>query len=193
MGITGAILTKADGDSRGGAALSVREVSGRPIKFMGMGEKMNALEPFYPDRMAGRILGMGDVLTLVEKAQAEIDRKEAAQLQEKLEASRFDFDDFMKQTKMLRNMGSLKAVMRMIPGMMNKVSPDEIIEAEKSVLVFESMINSMTKRERKNPDMVAGSVSRQERIAKGAGRSLEQVQEMLREFQVRAGGLADIT
>ncbi|WP_317134506.1 signal recognition particle protein [Leptolyngbya sp. 7M] len=122
IGITGAILTKMDGDTRGGAALSVRRISGQPIKFIGVGEKVEALQPFYPDRMASRILGMGDVLTLVEKAQEEVDIAEAEKLQEKILTAKFDFTDFVKQLRLMKNMGSLAGIMKLIPGMGNKIS-----------------------------------------------------------------------
>lgn len=168
IGITGAILTKLDGDSRGGAALSVRRISGQPIKFVGVGEKVEALQPFYPDRMASRILGMGDVLTLVEKAQEEIDLSDAQNMQEKILSAKFDFTDFLKQMRLLKNMGSLGGIMKLIPGM-NKLSDDQLKQGETQLKRSEAMINSMTTEERRNPDLLASSPSRRRRIASGSG------------------------
>lgn len=133
IGLTGAILTKLDGDTRGGAALSVRKISGQPIKFVGVGEKVEALQPFYPDRMASRILGMGDVLTLVEKAREEIDLSDAEELQEKILEARFDFSDFLKQMRMLKNMGSLTGIMKLIPGMGKMIDDEKMKEGEKQL------------------------------------------------------------
>jgi len=143
IGITGAILTKLDGDSRGGAALSVKEVSGKPIKFVGQGERIEDLEPFYPDRMAQRILGMGDVLSFVEKAQEVMRQEDAEELQKKILSAKFNFNDFLKQTQMIAKMGSFSRLIGMIPGM-NKVTPAQIREAEKNLKFMESMINVMT-------------------------------------------------
>lgn len=182
IGITGAILTKLDGDTRGGAALSVRQISGQPIKFVGVGEKVEALQPFYPDRMASRILGMGDVLTLVEKAQEEVDIAEAEKLQEKILNAQFDFDDFLKQTRLLKAMGSLGGIMKMIPGM-NKISSEQLEQGEVQLKRAEAMINSMTREERKNPDLLSSSPSRRRRIAKGAGYGLDDVSKLVSDFQ----------
>lgn len=182
IGITGAILTKMDGDTRGGAALSVRQISGKPIKFIGVGEKVEALQPFYPDRMASRILGMGDVLTLVEKAREEVDLAEAEKMQEKILSAKFDFTDFMKQTRLLKTMGSLGGIMKMIPGM-NKISDDQLQQGEAELKKAESMIGSMTIEERKNPDLLAGSPSRRRRVARGSGRSERDVSELVSKFQ----------
>ncbi|MFN3926879.1 MAG: signal recognition particle protein [Pseudanabaenaceae cyanobacterium] len=181
IGITGAILTKLDGDTRGGAALSVRHISGQPIKFIGVGEKVEALQPFYPERMASRILGMGDVLTLVEKAQEEMDLADAAKLQEKILTAKFDFEDFLKNTRMMKNMGSFGGLLKLIPGM--KVSEQQIQEAEKQLKRVEAMINSMTPEERKNPDLVARSPSRKQRIAKGSGYQTQDVTKLVSDFQ----------
>ncbi|MCA6610672.1 MAG: signal recognition particle protein [Pseudanabaena sp. M158S2SP1A06QC] len=181
IGITGAILTKMDGDTRGGAALSVRQISGQPIKFIGVGEKVEALQPFYPERMASRILGMGDVLTLVEKAQEEIDIADAAKLQEKILSAKFDFDDFLKNTRMMKNMGSFGGMLKMLPGM--KINDTQIQEAEKQLKRCESMIASMTKQERKDPDLIAKSPSRKQRIAKGSGYKLQDVTKLVADFQ----------
>jgi signal recognition particle subunit SRP54 len=182
IGITGAILTKLDGDTRGGAALSVRSISGQPIKFVGVGEKVEALQPFYPDRMASRILGMGDVLSLVEKAQEEVDMAEAEKMQEKILSAQFDFNDFLKQTRLLKAMGSLGGIMKMLPGM-NKISGEQLEQGEAQLKRAEAMINSMTLEERKNPDLLASSPSRRRRIAKGAGFGLDDVSKLVSDFQ----------
>ncbi|MGB7708927.1 MAG: signal recognition particle protein [Microcoleus sp.] len=182
IGITGAILTKLDGDSRGGAALSVRQISGAPIKFVGVGEKVEALQPFYPDRMASRILGMGDVLTLVEKAQEEFDIADAEKMQEKMLTAKFDFTDFLKQTKLLKNMGSLGGIMKMIPGM-NKLSDEQMRQGEVQLKRTEAMINSMTVEERRNPELLASSPSRRRRIGKGAGYAENDVTKLVSDFQ----------
>ncbi|GJP49599.1 hypothetical protein CLOM_g8786 [Closterium sp. NIES-68] len=185
VSITGAILTKIDGDSRGGAALSVKEVSGRPIKFVGEGEAMSALEPFYPDRMASRILGMGDVLSLVEKAQDLMDKEDEAELRKRIMEAKFDFNDMLKQTRMMARMGSMGGMLKLIPGM-NKLTPQQVREAEKSLKVMESMISSMTVQERADPELLAKSPSRRRRIARGSGRSQEQVSALISQlFQMR--------
>ncbi|MBN3925736.1 signal recognition particle protein, partial [Nostoc sp. NMS4] len=182
IGITGAILTKMDGDSRGGAALSVRKISGAPIKFVGVGEKVEALQPFYPDRMASRILGMGDVLTLVEKAQEEFDLADAEKMQEKILSAKFDFTDFLKQLRMLKNMGSLGGLIKMIPGM-NKLSDDQLKQGETQLKRCEAMINSMTRQERHDPDLLASSPSRRRRIAGGSGYRESDVTKLVGDFQ----------
>ncbi|MBE9093800.1 signal recognition particle protein [Tychonema sp. LEGE 07203] len=182
IGITGAILTKLDGDSRGGAALSVRQISGAPIKFVGVGEKVEALQPFYPERMASRILGMGDVLTLVEKAQEEFDIADAEKMQEKMLTAKFDFTDFLKQTRLLKNMGSLGGIMKMIPGM-NKLSDEQMRQGEVQLKRTEAMINSMTIEERRNPELLASSPSRRRRIGKGAGYAENDVTKLVSDFQ----------
>lgn len=182
IGITGAILTKMDGDTRGGAALSVRQISGQPIKFIGTGEKVEALQPFYPDRMASRILGMGDVLTLVEKAREEVDIAEAEKMQEKILSAKFDFTDFLKQTRLLKNMGSLGGIMKMLPGM-PKLSDDDLQKGETQLKRAESMIGSMTVAERKDPDLLASSPSRRRRVAKGSGYPESDVSKLVSDFQ----------
>lgn len=182
IGVTGAILTKMDGDARGGAALSVRTISGQPIKFIGVGEKVEALQPFYPDRMASRILGMGDVLTLVEKAQEEIDFDDAAKMQEKILKAEFDFSDFAKQMRLLKNMGSFAGIMKMLPGM-GKISSDQLEKGETELKKIEAMISSMTPQERREPELLAKSPSRRRRIAKGCGHSERDLQDMIRKFQ----------
>ncbi|ASC73058.1 Signal recognition particle protein [Halomicronema hongdechloris C2206] len=182
IGITGAVLTKLDGDSRGGAALSVRQISGQPIKFVGVGEKVEALQPFYPDRMASRILGMGDVLTLVEKAQEEIDIADAEKMQKKIMEAEFDFDDFLKQMRLMKRMGSLGGIMKMIPGM-GKLSSEQLEQGETQLKRVEAMINSMTRQERKNPKLLSGSPSRRRRIAKGSGYGDKDVGKLVSDFQ----------
>ncbi|MEB3173799.1 MAG: signal recognition particle protein [Cyanobacteriota bacterium] len=181
IGITGAILTKLDGDTRGGAALSVRQVSGQPIKFIGVGEKVEALQPFYPDRMASRILNMGDVLTLVERAQEAIDIGDAAELQNKILEATFDFDDFLKQMRLMKNLGSMGNLLKMIPGM-GKLSSSDIEKGEKELKRTEAMISSMTQEERRNPDLLAKTPSRRRRIAKGSGHSESDVSKLISNF-----------
>ncbi|MEY2985706.1 MAG: signal recognition particle protein, partial [Cyanobacteriota bacterium] len=181
IGITGAILTKLDGDTRGGAALSVRQISGQPIKFVGVGEKVEALQPFYPERMASRILNMGDVLTLVEKAQEAIDIADVEKMQNKILQANFDFDDFIKQTRLMKNIGSLGGLLKMIPGM-NKLSSTDIEKGEKELQRTEAMISSMTIEERKNPDLLAKSPNRRRRIAKGSGHSESDVSKLITNF-----------
>jgi signal recognition particle subunit SRP54 len=177
--ITGAVLTKLDGDTRGGAALSIRHVTGKPIKFVGIGEKVEALEPFHPDRIASRILGMGDVITLVEKAQQQIDEKEAARLEEKVRKNQFNFEDFLDQLKMIKKMGSLRDLLGMIPGMdkaMRGVQLDD-----KAFNRVEAMILSMTIDERRNPRLLNGS--RRKRIAAGSGTSTQDVNRLIKQFE----------
>ncbi|KAH6807464.1 chloroplast signal recognition particle 54 kDa subunit [Perilla frutescens var. frutescens] len=185
IGITGAILTKLDGDSRGGAALSVKEVSGKPIKLVGRGERMEDLEPFYPDRMAGRILGMGDVLSFVEKAQEVMQQEDAEELQKRIMSAKFDFNDFLKQTRTVAQMGSMSRVIGMIPGMA-KVTPAQIREAEKSLQLMESMIEVMTPEEREKPELLAESPERRKRVAKESGKTEQQVSQLVAQlFQMR--------
>ncbi|MEM7760171.1 MAG: signal recognition particle protein [Cyanobacteria bacterium P01_A01_bin.40] len=181
IGITGAILTKLDGDSRGGAALSVRQVSGQPIKFVGVGEKVEALEPFYPDRLASRILNMGDILTLVEKAQEEIDLADVEKMQSKIMEAKFDFNDFIKQMRLLKNMGSLGGVLKLIPGM-GKISGADLAKGETQLKRTESMINSMTQAEKADPDLLAQSPSRRRRVAKGSGFEEKDVSRLVKDF-----------
>jgi len=181
IGITGAILTKLDGDTRGGAALSVREVSGKPIKFVGVGEKVEALQAFYPDRMASRILNMGDILTLVEKAQEEIDLADVEKMQSKIMEAKFDFNDFLKQMRLLKNMGSLAGVMKLIPGM-NKLGGDVLEKGESQLKITEAMINSMTKEERANPELLAKSPSRRRRVAQGSGHQEKDISKLVSDF-----------
>ncbi|KAL0736656.1 hypothetical protein Bca4012_012866 [Brassica carinata] len=185
IGITGAILTKLDGDSRGGAALSVKEVSGKPIKLVGRGERMEDLEPFYPNRMAGRVLGMGDVISFVEKAEEVMREEDAEDLQKKIMSAKFDFNDFLKQTRAVAKMGSMTRVLGMIPGM-GKVSPAQIRDAEKSLVVMEAMIEAMTPEEREKPELLAESPERRKRVAKDSGKTEQQVSQLVAQiFQMR--------
>ena len=185
VGIDGVIVTKLDGDTRGGAALSVKAVTGKPILYVGMGEKLSDLEQFYPDRMASRILGMGDVLTLIEKAEAEIDEDKARQMTQKMKKNQFDFDDFLESTKQMKSMGGLGSIMSMMPGLggmgkMKGLSDDQTAQAEKSMARMEAMIYSMTPKERQNPDLL--NPSRKHRIAKGAGVDISEVNRMVKQF-----------
>lgn len=180
IGITGAILTKLDGDTRGGAALSVKAVVGKPIVFACMGEKLDDIEPFYPDRMASRILGMGDVLTLIDKAQSAFDEKQAAELEKKLRQNTFDLNDFLNQMEQMKNMGPLDQLMGMIPGM-NKAAMKGVSVDEKQLARTEAIIKSMTMRERERPDTI--DFSRRKRIAAGSGTSVSQVNALLKQFE----------
>jgi signal recognition particle subunit SRP54 len=177
LGLTGLILTKLDGDARGGAALSMREVTKRPIKFAGVGEKVDQFEPFYPERLAGRILGMGDVVSLVERAAESIDEEEAARLEKKMRTASFDFNDFLSQFKMLRRMGPLENILGMLPGMSNMkgFSVDE-----KQLKRIEAIVLSMTPGERKSPDIL--NARRRQRIARGSGTSVTEVNTLLQRF-----------
>ncbi len=179
LGIDGIIMTKLDGDTRGGAALSVRAVTGKPIKFIGMGEKVEDLEAFFPDRLASRILGMGDVLTLIDKAQQAFDEDEAKEMERKMKNQEFDFEDFLSQMKTIRKMGSIKDILGMIPGMSAQIQDADI--DEKQMVYIEAIITSMTKAERRNPDIINGS--RKKRIADGSGRSVQEVNRLLKQFK----------
>ena len=181
LSITGCLLTKLDSDTRGGAALSVRYMTGIPIKFIGLGERMDQIEVFHPERMASRILGMGDVLSLIEKATENVDEDDAMKLAEKVQRGKFDYNDFLNQIKMIKKMGSLKSLLGMIPGLGNKVKNMDI--DDKQFNQIEAIISSMTKYERKNPDVVSKSKSRKERIAAGCGRSYPEVNSLTRKFE----------
>lgn len=181
LGIDGVIITKMDGDTRGGAALSVRAVTGKPIKYVGMGEKLEDLEPFYPDRMASRILGMGDVLSLVEKAQAAFDENQAKELEKKMRTQEFDLEDFLGQLQQIKKMGPLKDLMKMIPGVGGKIDLDSVDIDDNATKHIEAIIQSMTKEERHNPDILNGS--RKKRIARGCGRSIQEVNKLLKQFE----------
>ena len=180
LGIDGTILTKLDGDTRGGAALSVRAVTGKPIKFVGTGEKLDNLEPFYPDRMASRILGMGDVLTLIEKAQSTVDEQKAMEMAKKLKEQNFDMNDLLKQMQQIKQMGSLSQVISMFPGA-GKISEEETAAGEAQLKKTEAIINSMTKRERERPAII--NPSRKRRIAAGSGTKVEDVNRLLKQFE----------
>jgi len=180
IGITGAILTKLDGDTRGGAALSVKAVVGKPIVFACMGEKLDDIEPFYPDRMASRILGMGDVLTLIDKAQSAFDEKQALELEKKIRQNSFDLNDFLNQMEQMKNMGPLDQLMGMIPGM-NKAAMKGVTVDEKQMARTEAIIKSMTMRERERPDII--DFSRRKRIAAGSGTTVSQVNALLKQFE----------
>lgn len=179
LDITGIILTKMDGDTRGGAALSTRQVTGKPIKFIGTGEKMDCIEPFYPDRMASRILGMGDVLSLIEKAEQALDEKKAAELEKKLREQTFTLTDYLEQFDQLRNMGPIDQLLGMMPGVDHKALKDVKVD-EKQIDRMEAIILSMTPEERDNPDIISGS--RRKRIALGSGTKVEDVNRLLKQF-----------
>ena len=187
IGIDGVIVTKLDGDTRGGAALSVKAVTGKPILYVGMGEKLSDLEQFHPDRMASRILGMGDVLTLIEKAEAEIDEEKAKAMTRKLKKAQFDYDDYLESMNQMRNMGGFSSLMNMLPGLGNmgmgkgmNLNDEQTSQAEKNMARMEAMIQSMTPAERSNPDLL--NPSRKHRIAKGAGVDIADVNRMVKSF-----------
>ena len=179
LNVSGVILTKLDGDTRGGAALSIKAVTGKPIKFCGIGEKIGDLEPFYPDRMASRILGMGDVLTLIEKAQANIDEAEMKKMEEALRKNTFTFEDFLMQFEQISKMGNLTDLLAMIPGVAGKIRPEDVDESR--LKVYKAIIQSMTKKERNNPDLI--KASQKKRIAKGSGTSIQEVNQLMKQFE----------
>ena len=181
LGVTGCLLTKLDSDTRGGAALSIRYMTQIPIKFIGVGEKLDQLEVFHPDRMAKRILGMGDVIGLIEKATANIDEDDAMKMAERLQRGIFTYNDFLEQIKMIKKMGSLKGLLGMIPGMGSKLKNVDI--DDKQFMYIEVAIGSMTKEERKNPDLIATSYSRKMRIAKGSGRPYQEINSLTKRFE----------
>jgi signal recognition particle subunit SRP54 len=181
LGITGVILTKLDGDTRGGAALSIRAVTNTPIKFVGMGEKLDSLEPFHPERMASRILGMGDVLTLIEKAQAAVDEEKAKELEQKMRTATFTLEDFLEQLGQVRKLGPLDEILKMLPGA-NKIKGLNNLQIdEKQISRVEAIIRSMTKEEKMHPEIINGS--RKKRIAKGSGTSVQEVNRLLKQFE----------
>lgn len=181
LGVTGCLLTKLDSDTRGGAALSIRYMTQIPIKFIGVGEKLDQLEVFHPDRMAKRILGMGDVIGLIEKATANIDEDDAMKMAERLQKGIFTYNDFLDQIKMIKKMGSLKGILGMIPGLGSKLKNVDI--DDKQFMYIEVAIGSMTKEERKNPDLIATSYSRKMRIAKGSGRPYQEINSLTKRFE----------
>lgn len=181
LGIDGIIMTKMDGDSRGGAALSAKKVTGRPIKFVGMGEKFDALEPFHPERMASRILGMGDMMTLIEKAQEDYDEKKAAELEKKMRKNKFTLEDFLEQMGQIKKMGGIAKIMDMMPGMNSKAAKGVDIEkSEKEFIQMEAIIQSMTKEERENPSIL--NASRRKRIAAGSGQSVTKINQLVKRY-----------
>ena len=183
IGLSGVVLTKMDGDTRGGAALSIKEVTGQPIKFIGVGEKYDAIEPFYPDRIAQRILGMGDVLSLIEKVQAEVDQEKALELQEKLAKDKFSLEDFRDQLRQMKRMGSLDKLMDMLPSNLLggfRMTPEQTSEIEGKLKLTEAIINSMTPQERRDHSVL--NASRRRRIARGSGSSVQEVNEMINEY-----------
>lgn len=182
LGIDGIIMTKMDGDSRGGAALSAKKVTGRPIKFMGMGEKMDALEPFHPERMASRILGMGDMLSLIEKAQESFDEEKAAKLEKKLKKNEFTLEDFLDQMGQVRNMGGIGKMLEMLPGMNSRaVSDADIEKSEKEFRQMEAIIQSMTLEERRNPSIL--NASRRKRISAGCGQPVSKINSLIKKYE----------
>ena len=182
LGIDGIVMTKMDGDSRGGAALSVKKVTGKPIKFVGMGEKMNELEPFHPDRMASRILGMGDMMTLIEEAEAKLDEEKAIELEKKLRKNQFTLEDFLDQMQQVKKMGGLTKIISMLPGAnTNQVKEEDIEKGEREFVIMEAIINSMTKEERNNPSVLNGS--RRKRIAAGSGQPVSKVNNTIKKYE----------
>lgn len=181
LGIDGIIMTKMDGDSRGGAALSTKKVTGKPIKFVGMGEKLEALEPFHPDRMAGRILGMGDMLTLIEKAQEDYDEKKAAELEKKLRKNKFTLEDFLDQMGQIKKMGGIAKVLDMMPGMNGKAAKNvNLDQSEREFIQMEAIIQSMTKEERENPSIL--NASRRRRISAGSGQPVSKINQLVKRY-----------
>ena len=180
IGIDGIIVTKLDGDTRGGAALSIKAITGKPILYVGMGEKLSDLEQFYPDRMASRILGMGDVLSLIEKAEQTIDEEKAKEMESRLKKAEFTYDDYLEYMGQINNMGGLSSILKMMPGMGNKVSED-MLPSEKQLTQIEAIIYSMTPEERNNPDLI--NPSRKRRIADGAGVDVSQVNRLTKQFE----------
>ncbi|MFG6148941.1 signal recognition particle protein [Halobacillus sp. B23F22_1] len=181
LDVTGVLLTKLDGDTRGGAALSIKAVTGKPIKFAGMGEKLDQLEPFHPERMASRILGMGDMLTLIEKAQTQVDEKQAKDLESKMRNASFTFEDFLEQMAQVKNMGPLDELINMIPGANKMKGLQNASFDDKQIVHVEAIIQSMTKAERQDPSLM--NASRKRRIAKGSGRSVSEVNRLLKQFE----------
>ncbi|WP_125153757.1 signal recognition particle protein [Clostridium rectalis] len=184
LDITGVVLTKLDGDTRGGAALSIKAMTSKPIKYAGIGEKMSDLEVFHPDRMASRILGMGDVLTLIEKAQQAIDEKEAEKISKRLINQEFNFEDFLAAMQQMKKLGPLNKIIEMLPGVSSKeLKGVDLNQGEKELKKIESIINSMTVKERKNPSVLSGSPSRKKRVANGSGTTIQQVNKVLKDYE----------
>ena len=182
LGIDGIIMTKMDGDSRGGAALSTKKVTGRPIKFVGMGEKFDALEPFHPERMASRILGMGDMLTLIEKAQEDYDEAKAAELEKKMRKNAFTLEDFLEQMGQIKKMGGITKMLEMLPGMNQaQMKGFDAEKSEKEFIQFEAIIQSMTREERENPQIL--NASRRRRIAAGSGQPVSKINQLVKRYE----------
>ena len=183
VGIDGVVLTKLDGDTRGGAALSIRAVSGKPILYVGMGEKLSDLEQFYPNRMASRILGMGDVMSLIEKAQANIDEEKAKAMEQKMKKAQFDFNDYLDSMEQMRNMGGISSILNMLPGVGAKMKGQDLesMVDEKDMARKEAIVLSMTPKERETPDLI--NPSRKQRIAKGAGVDIAEVNRFIKQFE----------
>ena len=182
LGIDGIIMTKLDGDTRGGAALSAKSVTGKPIKFIGVGEKLDALEPFHPERMASRILGMGDMMSLIEKAQENYDEEKSAELERKMKKNEFTLEDFLDQIGQIKKMGGLAKIMDMMPGMNSKAMKDVDMESgEKEFIQMEAIIQSMTKDERKNPSLL--NASRRKRIAAGSGQPVSKINNLIKKYE----------
>ena len=179
LDITGVILTKLDGDTRGGAALSIKAITGKPIKFTGVGEKIGDIEPFYPDRIASRILGMGDVLSLIEKAQEAVSEEQAKEMEKKFRENSFTFDDYLVQLDNIKKMGNIKDLLGMIPGLGSKIKNLDI--DEKQMQTNKAIIQSMTPKERRNPEII--KASRRQRIASGSGTTVQQVNQLLKQFE----------
>lgn len=188
LGIDGIVLTKLDGDTRGGAALSVKKITGRPIKFAATGEKLSDIEVFHPERMASRILGMGDVLSIIEKAEETLDLEEAAKLEKKLKKQNFDLEDYLSQLRQMKKMGSFSSILKMLPGM-NKLKDIEV--DDKEFVKIEAIICSMTKEERRNPKVLNGS--RRLRIAKGSGTTVEQINKFMKSFELTQKMMKEMT
>jgi signal recognition particle subunit SRP54 len=182
IGIDGIVMTKLDGDARGGAALSVRFVTGKPIKFVGVGEKLSALEAFFPDRMVGRILGMGDVFTIIEKAEAAVDYEKAEELEKKLRTASFDMEDFLDQLQQIRKMGPLQDLLAMIPGFSQMKDLKNLAPDEKQISRIEAIIRSMTREERRNPAIL--NASRRRRIAAGSGTEVYDVNQLMKQYEM---------
>ena len=190
LGVTGLILTKMDGDARGGAALSIRAVTGVPIKFIGTGEKVDALEPFYPERLAGRILGMGDILSLVDKAREQTDEKDAKRMQDRMLKGQFDLEDFLDQLQKLRNMGPLNQLLEMIPGIGSQLRQAKQQVSEDDLKGIEAIIRAMTPDERRNPQVIGRS--RRIRIAKGSGSQIHEVKDLINQFDQMKKMMGDL-
>lgn len=189
LGIDGVILTKLDGDARGGAALSIKSITQKPIKYVALGEKLDALEPFHPDRMASRILGMGDVLSLIEKAQENFDEKRARELEQKIKKQEFDFNDFLEQMQQIKKMGSLKSILQMMPGMPKEIKDMDI--DDKQMDRVQAIIYSMTPKERENPDII--NASRRKRIAQGCGMDIREINRLIKQFNESKKMMKQIT